>query len=171
MEKFEKYLPLIYVIALIAVFFIIKKAIKDSSNAISGFVIGDSKETEANAKKELASLTTYPQKASFKPQTYMFLANNLFDSMKGLGTDETLMIRTFNSLKNNTDCIELVKAFGVRSGMNLRQWLQSELQAKESATDKILTGTFNALTGKHKGFSLSNLNMLMKQKGITYVFA
>lgn len=59
-------------------------------------------------------------------------ANLLQKSMEGLGTDEeSINTIIYNRINNKSDWDNLQKAFGVRNGENLIQWLKGDLSSTE----------------------------------------
>ena len=68
--------------------------------------------------------------------------------MKGIGSDESAVYRVFASAKNDLDVLGIVKAFGVKDGETLGQWLTADLDEKE----------------------IKALNDLLARKGIKYRF-
>jgi hypothetical protein len=64
-------------------------------------------------------------------QNYQEIANYLYDNMKGLSSSknaENIKITILNSIKNKNDWEGLKKAFGVKDGENLEQWLKGEMR-------------------------------------------
>jgi hypothetical protein len=101
-------------------------------------------------------------KASYKPTQFVTWADKLEDSFNSNWldqTDEAAIYSIMRKLKNNTDWLELNKAYGLRSyydpfsltyltgkEINLVKALQMELDSKEK----------------------NNVNYILKTKGITY---
>jgi polygalacturonase len=64
-------------------------------------------------------------------QVYKEIADNLYNSMKGLSSSEDskkVESIILNRIKNINDWEGVNKAFGVRDGENLEQWLKGELR-------------------------------------------
>jgi uncharacterized protein YacL (UPF0231 family) len=62
---------------------------------------------------------------------YQEIANYLYNSMKGLSDSEdaeNVKLIIVNKIKNKNDWEGVKKAFGVRDGENLEQWIQGELR-------------------------------------------
>ena len=65
------------------------------------------------------------------PQDYQEIANYLYNNMEGLSSSENAEnIKTIilNKIKNKNDWEGVKKAFGVRDGENLEQWLSGEMR-------------------------------------------
>lgn len=65
------------------------------------------------------------------PLTYQEIANLLYNNMKGLSSAEdakNIRIIIQNRIKNKNDWEGVKKAFGVREGENLEQWLSGEMR-------------------------------------------
>ncbi|MEG2666269.1 MAG: hypothetical protein RSA02_04555 [Bacteroidales bacterium] len=79
---------------------------------------------------------------SLEKSEYSILANQLFTSMNGVGTDFKSIERVLIKIKNNDDWNDLIKAFGTREVKRwpykftgtLYDWFQDELTTKEINT-------------------------------------
>lgn len=89
------------------------------------------------AKKEVADLETSAEATGEQPTylaaNYNSFASSLYYAMQSdwynpfdYGTDETAVKDVFNKMMNTRDIVELLKAFGIRDGYDLGQWLSGE---------------------------------------------
>lgn len=78
----------------------------------------------ANAEIKDGDVTLTPSELSN-------MADRLHAAMAGLGTDEEAVYAVFRQLRTRSDLMALVKAFGIRKGESLSQWLTSDLSRKE----------------------------------------
>lgn len=106
---------------------------------------------EKDVLKDIAMEKTKP---TYTQTQYNEFANKIYSAGLGtIGTDEDAIYSVFNSLKNNMDFLQLVKAFGKRRleftlGFGtLSEFLRSELNNKE----------------------IQKINEILKTKKITYV--
>lgn len=97
---------------------------------------------------ELGGLALAGIKPSFTDASYIKAADQLYAAVKGAGTDEPKVFQIFGQMKNNADIIKLDLAFGVRSGMNMKEWIHDDLNASE----------------------IAQLNSILLNKGITKTF-
>jgi hypothetical protein len=85
-----------------------KSAVKEVSNEI--------KKLATDIKK--SKVLTAAQKALIKPTynqgTYDTYALGLFTAMNGVGTDQTAIENIFSNMKNRTDVLRLIEAYGVK---------------------------------------------------------
>lgn len=70
-------------------------------------------------------------KLSTTTSQYNTIVSKLYTAMKGIGTDEEAIYSAFNSLQTYSDLMQVMSNFGVKDGMVLREWLQSELNINE----------------------------------------
>ncbi len=87
-------------------------------------------------------------KLTYHLSYYGIWANDLFNAMDGVGTDEQAIYDVFKKMKTKDDVLQLITAFGVQDNETLSQWLISELSSEERAT----------------------LNRLLSDKNINYQF-
>ena len=78
----------------------------------------------ANAEIKDGDVTLTPSELSN-------MADRLHAAMAGVGTDEEAVYAVFRQLRTRSDLMALVKAFGIRKGESLSQWLTSDLSRKE----------------------------------------
>ena len=92
-----------------------------------------------DATKELANVSK-DTPASYSKSQYKLAADTLQGAMDDQGTDENSIYRVLGLMKNNTDFLELVIAFGVRQKYefgiptfegNLARWFNDELDSSE----------------------------------------
>jgi hypothetical protein len=79
---------------------------------------------KANAEIKDGDVTLTPSELSN-------MADRLHAAMAGFGTDEEAIYAVFRLLRTRSDLMALVKAFGIRKGESLSQWLTSDLSRKE----------------------------------------
>jgi predicted PurR-regulated permease PerM len=79
---------------------------------------------------------------------YMQYANNLYDAMKGLGTDEAAVMNVIKSVNTKADLLMIIQSFAVRDGETLSEWLHSEMSGRE----------------------IDEINRILSEKGIRYLF-
>jgi len=106
----------------------------------------DTEKTENANKKDLN--TTLKKKGvtqSYMDANYYAWADQLFNSMKYLGTDEGLIKSIIGKMRNDADVLKLLQAFGTRNYFygfypyNLPQWFAEELsEADITAINSIL---------------------------------
>ena len=76
------------------------------------------------------------------------LADKIFKAVSGIGTDERSILDAFRTLKTTDDVLALIKTFGVRDTMTLREWLYDDLSNSE----------------------ISKINDIFLSKGISFSF-
>lgn len=64
--------------------------------------------------------------ASYAEGQYKEWADQLYIAMKGAGTDEDTINAIMAKMKNDTDVLLLIDAFGVRDGEDLYEWIAGE---------------------------------------------
>jgi hypothetical protein len=79
---------------------------------------------KANAEIKDTDVTLTPSELSN-------LADRLYSAMSGPGTDEEAVYAAFRLLRTRSDLMSLIKAFGVRKGETLPQWLTGDLSRRE----------------------------------------
>ena len=79
---------------------------------------------KANAEIKDGDVTLTPSELSN-------MADRLHAAMVGFGTDEEAIYAVFRLLRTRSDLMALVKAFGIRKGESLSQWLTGDLSRKE----------------------------------------
>ena len=79
---------------------------------------------KANAEIKDTDVTLTPSELSN-------LADRLYSAMSGPGTDEDAVYAAFRLLRTRSDLMSLIKAFGVRKGETLPQWLTGDLSRRE----------------------------------------
>lgn len=87
-------------------------------------------------------------------------ANQLFAAMDGYGTDEKAVISILSNVKNQTDLLGIIKAYGVRT-----------LSSGRLNPEPDFTGTLGAsLSTELSRTWLDSLNAILTKKGITQKF-
>lgn len=76
------------------------------------------------------------------------LADKIYKAVKGSGTDETSIYDAMRTLQSKDDVLALIKTFGVRDSMTLREWLYDDLNNSE----------------------ISKINDIFLSKGISFSF-
>lgn len=91
---------------------------------------------ELDANNDVKNLNKVGVYKSFSLETYKKVANELYEFMDGVGTDEASILKKMTFyVKNDVDFINLFSAFGYRNpsntwfgtGGDLRYWLKSDL--------------------------------------------
>jgi hypothetical protein len=142
-------MPYVVMIAIaLIVLYYIKKKLGQASDSI-GLTESDE---QKDANKDLANSVIVDYSKLSQPRgSYSVLAQKMYDSMKGLGTDTDAIKLVINSLHNQNDWNMLIKMFGSREGENLFKWLHDEMP------------TVSHLYGR---LDLSDLNKILVSKGI-----
>lgn len=68
-----------------------------------------------------------PLAKNYSTENYKAMANALDVAMRGVGTDEDLVVKVFKYLKSDGDFNALNSAFGNRDGWSMRRWLKGDL--------------------------------------------
>ena len=76
------------------------------------------------------------------------LADKIYKAVKGAGSDETSIYNAMRTLQTKDDALSLIKTFGVRDSMTLREWLYDDLNNSE----------------------ISKINDIFLSKGISFSF-
>ena len=76
------------------------------------------------------------------------LADKIYKAVKGSGTDERSIYDAMRTLETKDDILALIKTFGVRDSMTLREWLYDDLNNSE----------------------ISKINDIFLSKGISFSF-
>ena len=97
------------------------------------------KSMQLDVKSELNAALLSGQKLSYSESQYKVFADKLHTAMKGLGTDTNAVYSVFNQMNNRADVLQLVKAFGVRGGETLAEWLNGEFWLKVETINKTLS--------------------------------
>lgn len=138
---------MLFVVILVVVYF----GYRGIANAVKK---STAKKKEEEETKEMEEALPKGEKATYSTIQYKDFADKLEIAMKGVGTDYKAIKEVFKAMENDTDIIQLKKAFGLRgegwfSGdENLNQWLQGDLSSDE----------------------IKELNALLETKGITFRF-
>ncbi len=76
------------------------------------------------------------------------LSDKIYKAVKGAGTDEKSIYDAIRTLNTKDDVLALIKTFGVRDSMTLREWLYDDLNNKE----------------------IQRVNEILVSKGISFAF-
>jgi len=124
MSKIDPQLVLYGAIAL-AVLFVVYKIFGKSKDEIA-----DDKrqeQLEAATREEANKLANKGIKPSWPDSKYLTAANTIHSAMKGLGTDESTLVRAFaQTVLNAADFLKLDAAFGVRDNDTMSKWINNE---------------------------------------------
>lgn len=103
---------------------------------------GSSNNTQNKSKKDIDELTKGKGvKATHLDTTYASFADQLYQSMRYIGTNEGVVYSVLNKMKNDVDVLKLLQAFGRRGYIynwyqyNLPQWIVEEFNKED--IDKI----------------------------------
>jgi hypothetical protein len=97
-------------------------------------------------------------KQTLSSSQVLAMANKLFQTMDGYGTDENQIVTTWGFLKNNADYLAVVKAFGTR-----------EISSGSWNPEANFIGTLPSALANELDYSyLALLNKMMQNRGITY---
>lgn len=120
-----------------------RELIAATLTALVMFKLLRKKEAGAAAVNDASSELTKAKKEnppSYSKSQYKLAADTLENAMYDAGTDEAAIYRIMGSLKNNTDFLELIIAFGTRQKYefaiptfkgNLARWFNDELNSSE----------------------------------------
>jgi hypothetical protein len=85
---------------------------------------------------------------SYPLSYYGIWAEDVYNAVEGMGTNEQAVFDIFKKLKNKDDVLQLITAFGIKDGETLSQWIIGDLGDDDKAT----------------------LNRLLSDKNIDYQF-
>lgn len=105
------------IVGIIVVFVIVRRVFKYFEKR---FEIADA-QTEINALQQAGQQPSYPQ------SQYTDLANQLYNSVEGMGTWDDELDEVFNQLNNDIDFLLLKSSFGLRDGYTMQEWLNGDL--------------------------------------------
>lgn len=140
---------LIVILIILIILFVLRNKIKGSIQAAGKSIQNQS---------EVAVLQAHGIKATYSEDKYKKLADYLYRSMDGWGTDSEAVYNAFEQLRNDVDFILLDRAFGIRTASDnlfgllededLKGWIREDLSATE----------------------VQKLNTILKNRGITKRF-
>jgi hypothetical protein len=114
---------------------------------------GRAVENELNILNQNAST-----KQTLTESQVLGIANKLFQTMDGYGTDENQIVTTFKYLKNNADYLAVVNAYGTR-----------EISSGSWNPEANFNGTLPSALANELDYSyLALLNKILQNNGITY---
>lgn len=118
-------------------------------------IFGDDEEAKKAAEKYVDEVRKDIDfsKLTQSESVYVGWANQLYNAMKGVGTDSALIESIFQQIRSNDDLRYLIVKFGVRGDEDLIGWLNDDLPIRSSV---ILGGT-----------SINYLNEVLKENGLT----
>lgn len=119
LDSREKVIVLIVILVVILI----------AKNAISAYL--KAKTQQVKNTTELAGLAAAGQKANYSEDEYESMANAMYYSMAGVGTDERGVYTVIGKLKNDVDFIKLDQTFGIKDGYDLRGWLRDDMSGDE----------------------------------------
>lgn len=154
MEKFLKNLTVGKVVALLLLLGVVVLVFVLAKKKIKSFV------SEVQQKNRLeeqiaARVEATGETPSYIDSEYETFANSIYNAVKGAGTDEDAVCRVLDKMKNDADMLKLEMAFGIRDGMDLRQWIR----------DDFSTTSFLWMT-----MTVNDLNSTLNKRGISYQF-
>ena len=83
-------------------------------------------------------LAAQPNKPSYQNSQYFIFADTLYSAMQSdwynpfdYGTDEEGVQSVMDKMKNDSDVLKLVQAFGKRDGYTLQQWIAEDFSAED----------------------------------------
>jgi hypothetical protein len=118
------------IILLILGYIVINKVLGGVSAVASGASEGlglSRSDEQAKASRDAIIEITVTGKQTLSGNEVMNLANTLHNAFKGVGTDTDTSKAVFTKLQNQDDFNALIRAFGVRDGMNIFDYLRDEI--------------------------------------------
>ena len=76
------------------------------------------------------------------------LSTKIYSALKGVGSDEDAVYSAFEEVQNRTDLLQLIKTFGVKDSLTIKEWLYDDLSVDE----------------------IAHINNILASKNINYVF-
>jgi len=139
------------------------------SSGIGNLLSGSGNDIEENEKneKEIDSLESSGQIASFSDSEYKEGAKKIETALKGVGNDIDLVAEVFDGVKNEIDVRKLSSAFGIIDGQNLNTWLKTDLI---QFTDSFISveGSFGEISLFGYDFVSQMVREILSRKGISY---
>lgn len=143
--------PLLMVGSIVGIFFAGRKILKGITST-AGSVVDFIADDEQNVKDSVENKEIL--KATISATQARRMAQGLYDSMVGTGTNEDRILGIFNQIKNKADYLAVHKAFGLRpyeswfSGddwlsrkispeRHLAYWLKSEISKRDSCYEVV----------------------------------
>lgn len=76
------------------------------------------------------------------------LSTKIYSALKGAGSDEDAVYAAIEEVQNRTDLLQLIKTFGVKNSLTMKEWLYDDLSVDE----------------------IAHINNILASKNINYVF-
>lgn len=76
------------------------------------------------------------------------LSTKIYSALKGAGSDEDAVYAAIEEVQNRTDLLQLIKTFGVKDSLTMKEWLYDDLSVDE----------------------IAHINNILASKNINYVF-
>lgn len=123
-DKAKLYIGIgVAVIVLVIVIIIIVKCTKVKD------LINDKKANERLIDE--ANQTIVVEDISITQDQFNTFAAKLYKAMKGPGTNEQAIFNVFDEMNSRSDVQQLIKTFGTKDGMTLKEWLYDDLNENE----------------------------------------
>lgn len=123
-DKAKLYIGIgVAVIVLVIVIIIIVKCTKVKD------LINDKKANERLIDE--ANQTIVVEDISITQDQFNTFASKLYKAMKGPGTNEQAIFNVFDEMNSRSDVQQLIKTFGTKDGMTLKEWLYDDLNEND----------------------------------------
>ncbi len=76
------------------------------------------------------------------------LSTKIYTALKGAGSDESAIYAAIEEVQTRTDLLQLIKTFGVKDSLTMKEWLYDDLSVDE----------------------IAHINNILSSKNINYVF-
>ena len=73
------------------------------------------------------------EKITLTQEQFNTLATKFYKAVKGMGTNETAVYDVFDTLQSRSDVLQLIKTFGIKDDMTLKEWLYDDMSNSEIA--------------------------------------
>lgn len=156
-------------VALIVIFYVIHQFTGGIKSASEGLGFSDNDQTKEAEKNVTGGVKTDPKIIlSYPLNNYNDVAEKLYQSVKGVGTDTGQVTSVVKWVKNQNDWNQLIKSFGIRDGENMLTWIRGEFsQSKNKALQYGATILSYGLIPLDNYSSLDDLNNILRSKKIT----
>lgn len=78
-----------------------------------------------------ANQTIVVEDISITQDQFNTYASKLYKAMKGWGTNEQAIFNVFDEMNSRSDVQQLIKTFGTKDGMTLKEWLYDDLNEND----------------------------------------
>ena len=133
----------------VAVYFSIKKRISLAGSFAE-------KRQIDNAIEDLAKKNIKP---TWSKSTYLLAANQIFTALDGAATDENVIERIFERMKNDADILSLMEAYGIR-----------EVKSGLPLVNNFKGTMAGAIADEFDEFEVKSLNKILTKNGVTILF-